>query len=357
MLIKHQSITTANYFSYLSQRRSSLPVKWVLEMFHDHLERERLKTSQCLLDIEPSKISFVKQQLSDCISLKQNHILAGKCLSKCSLFLTNSSQENLDDDQYEQIPLWIIDDLIMLYSVDKEQSIVECTRCTLKTILNHSIGQELYQKHIKNDLIRIYLTPFLSQINLSVKIQPTLNSSSNPWLISSFNIWFISLINYLLKQIEYYYVEKKETGHPYAFIFVQLKQLIQLKIELAKKIFPHLIYSLLLLPINLNVRQSLTKSFNFLLQQLIENKNENNINYSQIAKLLFRTINYLRQCPIENINKRNAGKSLYISFENSFWLDIDYFQLATCASKYQFYQSAVNYTDIWTTKQRYSSPF
>ncbi|CAF3291199.1 unnamed protein product, partial [Rotaria sp. Silwood2] len=140
---RHQTITTSHYFSYLSHRHSSLPVKWILEMFHNHLENERLTCSPCSLDINSSIIFLVKQQLINCITLKQNHILAGKCLSKCSLLLINNNQENLEDDQYEQIPLWIIDDLIMFYLIDKEQSIVECTRYTLKTILNHSIGQEL----------------------------------------------------------------------------------------------------------------------------------------------------------------------------------------------------------------------
>ncbi|CAF5026175.1 unnamed protein product, partial [Rotaria sp. Silwood1] len=349
---KHQTITISHYFSYLAHHRSSLPVKWILEMFHNHLENERLTTSSYSLDIDPSIIFFIKQQLIDCITLKQNHILAGKCLSKCSLFLINNNQENLDNDQYEQIPLWIIDDLIMFYLIDKEQSIVECTRYTLKIILNHSSGQELYQKNIKNNLIEIYSKPFLSQINFPLKIQTNLNSLTNPWLITSFDTWFISLINYLLKQIEYYYIEKKEIGHPCAFIFIQLKQLIQLKIDLGKKLFPHLIYCLLLLPINLNIRQLLTENFTFLLEQLLNNKFENNFTYIQIAKIFFRTINFLRQCPIENLNKRNAGKNLFLNFENHFWLDIDYFQLAKCASKYQCYQSAIIYTDIWTTKQR-----
>ncbi|CAF3093954.1 unnamed protein product, partial [Rotaria sp. Silwood2] len=118
-----------------------------------------------------------------------------------------------------------------------------------------------------------------------------------------------------------------------------------------KKLFPHLIYCLLLLPINLNIRQLLTNNFTFLLEQLFDNKCENNITYIQIAKIIFRTINFLRQCPIENLNKRNAGKNLFLNFDNHFWLDIDYFQLAKCASKYQCYQSAIVYTDIWTTKQ------
>jgi len=353
---KPQSITTSDYFSYLSLRRSSLPVQWILEMFHNHLENERQNSSHLSCNISPSTISLVKQQLIECITLKHNHILAGKCLSKYPLFLTNNTQENLNEVQYEPIPFWIIEDLILVYLIDKDQHIVECTRYTLKTILNHSIGQELYQKHPKNDLIQIYSKPFLSQINSSLKLQSTLNTSLNPWLItstSSFDSWFISLVNYLLKQIQYYYFDKKETGHPYSFIFIQLSQLIQLKIELAKKIFPELVYCLLLLPIKLNIRQLLTKNVTFLIEQLLENKSEKNLIYIQIAKILFRTINYLRQCPIENLNKRNGGKNGFLSFENHFWLDMDYFQLAKCASKYQCYQSAIIYTDIWTTKQRY----
>ncbi len=351
------SITTSHYFSYLSHRRSSLPVTWILEMFHNHLENERQKSCQLSWDIDRSIVSLVKQQLIECLTLKSNHILAGKCLSKCPLFFLNNNQhENLEEDEYQPIPLWILDDLIMFYLIDKEQHIVECTRYTLKSLFHHSVGQDLYQKHLKNDLIEIYSKPFLSQINFSTKIQSNSNSSSNPWLInsiSSFNTWLISLINYLLKQIDYYYNEKKESGHTYAFVFFQLNQLIQLKIELAKKIFPHLIYCLLLLPVNFNLRQLLTKNFTFLIEQLIENKDEKNWIFIQIAKLIFRTMNYLKQCPIEHLNKRNNGKNSFLNFQNHFWLDIDYFQLAKCASKYQCYQSAIIYTDIWTTKQRY----
>jgi hypothetical protein len=126
------SIITSHYFSYLSHHRSSLPEKWVLEMFHNHLENERQKSSQVLFDIDLSIISLVKQKLMECLTLKFNHILAAKCLSKCSLFLLNNNhQENLEEeDQYEQIPLWILDDLIMFYLIDKDQHIVECTRYT-----------------------------------------------------------------------------------------------------------------------------------------------------------------------------------------------------------------------------------
>lgn len=328
-------------------------------MFHDHLEKERQKSNSYSHNIDLSIISIVKQNLINCLQLKNNHILAGKCLSKCSLFLldNNNHQEDIEDDQYEQNPLWILEDLILYYLIDKEQNIVECTRYTLKNLFNHSIGQDLYKKNLQNNLIEIYSKPFLSQINSSFKIfESNFQSSTNPWLINSnnsFNHWLISLINYLLKQIDYYYNEKKENGHPYAFIFLQLNQLIQYKIDLCKKLFPHLIYCLLLLPLNVNIRQLLTKNFLFLIEQLISNNDEKNLFYIQISKLIFRTINYLKQCPIENINKRNNGKNSFLSFQNHFWLDIDYFQLAKCASKYQCYQSAIIYTDIWTTKQRY----
>ncbi|UJR28997.1 hypothetical protein I4U23_010215 [Adineta vaga] len=352
---KHQSITTSDYLFYLSLRRSSLPVEWILNMFHNHLENERQNSFKHSLDINPTIVSSVKQQLIECITSKHNHILAGKCLSKCSLFLFDKNEENLDEDLYEPIPIWIIEDLIMFHLIDKEQEIVECTRYTLKLILNHSLGQELYQKHLNNDLIQIYIKPFLSSINSIRKFQSNFISSSNPWLIeskSSFEKWFLSLINFLFKQIEYYYFEQKETGHPYVFLFYQLNHLIQLKIEFGKKIFPYLIHCLLVLPMKLNLREILTKNVSFLIEQLLENSNEKNVVYSQIAQCIFRTIHYLNQCPIDSLTKRNGGKSTSLNFDNHFWLDIDYFQLAKCASKYQCYQSAIIYTDIWTTKQR-----
>ena len=342
------TITTLHYLLYLSHHCSSLPAQWTLEMFNEHLENEKSS-----IEIDSTVIIRVKQQLIECLRLKFNHILAGKCLAKCSLFsMSISNQENLDEDLYEPIPFSILDDLIMVYLIDKQQSIVECTRSTLKSLFQHPIGQDFYQKHPKTDFIQIYSKPFLSPINLFTRIQSNFPSASNPWLInsaSSFDSWLISLVNSLFKQIDFYYNEKKELGHPYAFLFLQLTELIQSKIELAKKIFPHLIYCLLSLPANYNLRQVFSKNLMFLIEQLNENKDEKN---SQIGKLIFRTINYLRQCPIENLNKRNNGKSLILNFQNHFWFDIDYFQLAKCASKYHCYQSAIIYTDIWTTKQR-----
>ena len=122
------------------------------------------------------------------------------------------------------------------------------------------------------------------------------------------------------------------------------------RLGVAKKIFPHLVFCLLLLPSRCNLRQVLSKQLTYLLEQLLEHQYPSS---PSIAELLFRTMNYLRQCPIDSINKRNAGKTDYLNFENHFWLDIDYFQLSRCASKYQCYQSAIIYADIWTTKQRW----
>ncbi|CAF0938650.1 unnamed protein product [Adineta ricciae] len=352
---KSSQVTTSDYLYYLSLRRSSLPAEWILDMFHQHLDIERQNPSKSSLSIDPSVISSVKQQLLECLTLKSNHILAGKCLSKCLLFLLNNNEENLDDDSYEPIPLWIFEDLIMFYLIDNEQEIVECTRYTLKAILSHPIGQELYQKHLQDSLIQLYAKPFLSPINCFRKLQSNFISSDNPWLISptiSFETWFLSLINSLFKQIEYYYLEKNETGHPYVFLFHQLKHLVQLKIDFAKKIFPHLVYCLLVFPTKLNLRQMLTKNFNFLIEQLLGSSNEKNSALIQIAKCIFRTIHYLSQCPIDGPTKRGGMKSVGLNFENHFWLDVDYFQLAKCASKYQCHQSAIVFTDIWTTKQR-----
>ena len=341
---------------YLSNHRSSCPTYWFLDLFHQHLENERENQSIFPMEIDSKIISRVKQQLLDCLTTKTNHILAGKCLAKCPVFLsTITDEDDLDEDPYESIPFWILDHLILEDLIDSNQSIVECTRSTLKSLFQHPIGQDFYQKHPKNDRIQIYSKPFLSLVNLSIKSPKNFPSSSNPWLIhptSSFHSWLISLINHLFEQIDLYYHEKKETGHPFAHLFLQISQLVQLKIVLARKIFPHLISCLLFLPTNFNFRMILTGNFTLLLEQLIANKDEQNSLYIQIGKLIFQTMNFFRQCPIDTINKRNNQKSTMLNFQNHFWLEIDYFQLAKCASKYQCYQSAIIYTDIWTTKQR-----
>lgn len=324
-------------------------------MFHQHLDNERMHPSILSIEIDSKIISRVKQQLLDCLKTKTNSILAGKCLSKCSIFHSIITDEDLDEYPYESIPFWILDHLILEDLIDEHQTIVECTRSTLKSLFQHPIGQDFIQKHPKNDRIQIYSKPFLSPVNLSMKLSKNFPSSSNPWLIpptSSFHSWLISLINHLYEQIDFYYHEKKETGHPYAHLFLQINRLIQLKIDLARKIFPHLISCLLFLPANFNFRAILTGNFTMLLEQLIASKDEQNSLYIQIGKLIFQTINFLRQCPIDTINKRNTSKSTILNFQNHFWLDLDYFQLAKCASKYQCYQSAMIYTDIWTTKQR-----
>ena len=354
------SIQTFHYLSYLSRPRSSCPSQWCLEMFHQHLHNERENGSSETMNIDSKVISHVKQQLLDCLKSKVHSILAGKCLAKCRLFFTPLvNDDQLDEDPYESIPFWILDHLILVDLIDPNQSIVECTRSTLKSLFQHPLGQDFYHKHPKDDLIPIYVKPFLSPVNLSTKLNKHFPSSSSPWLIRrdiSFDIWLISLINHLFEQIDLFYNEKKETGHPYAYLFLQLSPLIQLKIDLAKKIFPQLISCLLFLPTSTNLRVTLTEKFTFLLEQLISNKDEGNSIYLEIGKLIFRTMNFFRQCPIENLNRRTTNKSSMLNFQNHFWLDIDYFQLAKCASKYQCYQSAIIYTDIWTTKQRLILP-
>lgn len=357
-----QSISTRDYFLYLSSIRSSIYSKWQLEMFNEHLDSQRDKTCRNSIEIDSSLINLVKPRLLDCLKSKTNEILAGQCLAKCWLILNNFHEKiHLEDKEFQADPSWIFDDLLMFYLIDKQQSIVECTRLTLTNIFHHSLGQNLYEKHSKNNLLQIYAKPFLSPLNFSTKIQSNFPSAGNPWFINpkiSFDSWLISLVNCLLKQIDFYYNEKNETGSPYALIFLELSPLIQLKIDLAKNVFPYLIYSLLLLPMNFNFRQSLTKHFRYLIDQLNENKDESNHLFNQISRLVFETINSLKQCSIDCINKRvNSTKNLKDSFQNHFWLDLDYFQLAKCASKYHFYQSASLYIDIWTSKQRYETPF
>ena len=354
--IDSTTISTNHYLLFFSYCRSSLPVQWMLKMFDEHLEIERENSNRTFSSIDSNLISIVKQQLLDCIQNKNHRQLAAQCLAKFSSIYQNDQEFNIDEHFYEPIPTWIIDDLLLIYLIDDEQNIVECTRSTIKSIFHHSIGQELYHHHSQDSLIQLYSKPFLIPIVISEKkiLSDPLNSNSNPWLISmnlSFDRWLKFLVEFLFKQIQHFYQEKNEKGHPYASIFLQMKSLIQLKTDLSKKVFPHLIYSLLLLPSTCNTRTLLSKKFTFLLDQLLEKKY---LISSSIAQLIFRTINYLRQCPIEQINKRNAGKSVLLSFENHFWLDIDYFQLAKCASKYECYQSAILYADIWATKQRFS---
>jgi hypothetical protein len=46
----------------------------------------------------------------------------------------------------------------MIYLMEKEQSIDECTLYTLKNLLNHSLEQNWY-KNSRNDSIEIYSKP------------------------------------------------------------------------------------------------------------------------------------------------------------------------------------------------------
>lgn len=351
-------INTRDYFVYLSSIHSSIYSKWQLEVFNEHLDDQREKSVRNSNEIDSSLINLVKERLLNCLKSKNNEILAGKCLAKCWLILDNFHEKlHFKDKEFQSNPFWIFDDLLTFYSIDKQQTIVECTRSTLINIFHHSLGQNLYDKHSKTNLLEIYSKPFLSSLNFSTKLQSNFLSTTNPWFINpklSFDSWLTSLVNYLLKQIDFYYNEKSETGYPYALLFLELSQLIQMKIDLAKNVFPYLIYSLLLLPMNFNFRQLLTKHFRYLIEQLNENKDEHHEFFNEISRLVFETINSLKQCSIDCFNKRtNSTKNPKDSFQNHFWLDLDYFQLAKCASKYHCYQSASLYTDIWTTKQRF----
>ena len=191
-------------------------------MFHRQLDIERVTRCPLPSNIDRPSLCTVKQQLLDCVRDKHHFQLAGQCLAKLPLFSMEitGNEETLEEDQYEPIPSWLIDDLLMRYLIDRDQTIVECARSTLKILFSHSIGQELYQQCFQENFIEIYSVPYLSSSNLTFVKAPAWNfsSSSNPWLIPAdarFDHWFISLVNHLYKQIHSYYKEKTEKGHPY----------------------------------------------------------------------------------------------------------------------------------------------
>ena len=174
-----QPVSTGHYLAFLSSRRSSLPVEWVLTMFEQHFENEREKLSfPDPPDVDLTSIAAVKQQLLDCIRLKHHQQLAGQCLAKCSLFHDDVQPSSIDQDPHQSIPSWILEDLILVYSIDQEQNIVECTRATLKTICHQRLGQELYQKVREDRLLEIFAQPFLSGINSSVNSLPSADVES-----------------------------------------------------------------------------------------------------------------------------------------------------------------------------------
>ncbi|CAF0900518.1 unnamed protein product, partial [Didymodactylos carnosus] len=396
-----------NLVDFLDLINKTTPVKWLLTLFLQEINDAYVKGNEQSINTQSlNTIENVKCKLIKCISGNDRQLstLAGKCLAKLNCFSSSKSCYDIDDqddDSFNTIPLWILNDLTSSYLIDPNQFVVECSNRTARNLLLIDVGQELLKAHKENSNVVHYLQPFISQKkgvvtsalseistidydNLGILPVVHMASAESQWSLfnglTSFKQWLNSIVDYLLLELKHNQVE---SGHKYAQVFIQLGQLCRLKIQLTKKLFPYLIYSLLLLPKNTNLQQNLSKHIQTLCEQLLsvaynkqqqqqQEQNENQMSksdYSQIASVLFRTINFLRQChrnatAISTSTSTRSSNSSHtdnsnvtttiLNFENNFWLDLDYFQMAKCALAYNVNRSALIYVELWTTTQRSS---
>lgn len=343
-------ISTSSFFEFFARRRTTLNDEFVLELFAQHLEFEREKPMEKL---DSTLFSIVKEKFRRSIVEKRN---SSKIIAKISANFDD--EEKQIEENIDSTPMWIFNELLLEYLIDENQHVVELTRSTLKNLFLLPIGEELFRENHRERLIEIYSIPFYNIVD-----RP-LNSTRNSFVESmttdfgsidttkTFEFWFKSTMNYLFRQIEIFYDEKNESGHRFAKVFLQLKVFTDFQLDLMTKLFPHLIYSILLLPQKFDLRRSFSKHFSRLIDELNEKNGEI---CAPIGQLVFQTINFLRQCQNETPTKRNSTKtsSSFLNFDNAFWLDVDFFQLAKCATKYRCYSSALIFADIWTTKQRF----
>lgn len=339
--------------SFFLFRPSSLPNSWILKLLDEFFDSEKLNQH-----VEPNLILRVREKLNESVKEKRERKLCGRCLAKIDRFCSiRTTIEDCRDFPSDDDFIGLIEQLVEFYSTDDDEMLAETSRLVLRTIFEDPAGREIFENFRENRVLSIFSNFFRPTIVLETNklSDDEFSSDSDPWRLEenlSFPRWLSRLNEFLFQQIELFYREKNVKGHPLANVFLLLKPLTRIKIDLAKRIFPHLVHSLLFLPNDFQFRTKFTEKFHFLLEQILENPTEVS---ASIGQLVVRTINFLRRSNAETINKRNVGKTTSAKLEHQFCPEMNFFLLSKCAAKFQFFHSAILYADLWATKQRFDT--
>ncbi|XP_066028150.1 serine-protein kinase ATM isoform X2 [Pocillopora verrucosa] len=256
--------------------------------------------------------------------------------------------------------------LLNSYLIDKKVGVVTAAASCLKKILSTSSGADLLKsfEESKQQQFLCYLEPFKpskkkrsSAMDISCEISNSSLEATELWTPGSevreysHEQWLTRLACTLIK-----------SGFVKDEVLIVLSPICDVKVEFAEHVFPYLIHNILECGDDA-IRTTLSEQFrNFFTfcngTSVVPSRpnsplppNQPSSSKSEVKKESIRTmlavVTYLRT---QNLPKKGRGQSTL--WDNNFWLDLDYLEVASAAQRCSAYFTALLYTEIWADIQK-----
>ncbi|XP_062510724.1 serine-protein kinase ATM-like isoform X2 [Corticium candelabrum] len=241
-----------------------------------------------------------------------------------------------------------------------DDSVATAAASCLKSILATKYGSEFlveYEEHGIDDLHE-YLYPFKCEQEEELN-NPVVTSCEEVFVrhVDQSDLWWPPgasgqrTHNQWVQDVTAAFLQSNGVTDP---MLVLLQPACHAKVSFAEFLFPHLIHNILQSknPVYCNVLSSQIQGFFSRLRSLKETTTDNDVSPHLITtvaresiKLLLNTINFLRT----KDKKENSN-----SWENNFWLELNYLSLAEAAQMCSAYFMSLLYLEIWQDAKKSS---
>nr|NP_001107666.1 ataxia telangiectasia mutated [Strongylocentrotus purpuratus]ABY60856.1 ataxia telangiectasia mutated [Strongylocentrotus purpuratus] len=255
--------------------------------------------------------------------------------------------------------------LLKEYLTDPCVDVVAASAKCLKMVLGTRSGQTFYEQYRDQniDTLLAYLYPFKTSKNKMIKL-PAIDSSDEAFMRhvgeeslwqpvrGSHEEWLKDLTLALIK-----------SGGVRDEILRLLEPICLAKVEFAERVFPYLIHDILTAD-NMVYRQILSEQIKGVFSAFTDSVSDSraptpmpgsldqrNQGLGQRSiKTLLDTIHYLRT------QERSSRTSRFTPWDNNFWLEVDYLQMAKAAQMCEAHFTCLLYSEIWCNEQRMTNP-
>ncbi|XP_063954158.1 serine-protein kinase ATM-like isoform X2 [Lytechinus pictus] len=255
--------------------------------------------------------------------------------------------------------------LLKEYLTDPCVDVVAASAKCLKMLLGTRSGQIFYEEYKAQniDTLLAYLYPFKTSKNKMIKL-PAIDTTDEAFVrhVGDESLWqpVRGSHDKWLKDLT---VALIKSGGVRDEILRLLEPVCLAKVEFAERVFPYLIHDILTAD-NTLYRQTLSEQikgvFNTFTESVINSRaptpmpgslDQRNQGLGQRSiKTLLDTIHYLRT------QGRSSRTSRLTPWDNNFWLDVDYLQMAQAAQMCEAHFTCLLYSEIWCNHQRMANP-
>ncbi|CAH3032263.1 unnamed protein product [Porites lobata] len=258
--------------------------------------------------------------------------------------------------------------LLNSYLVDKSVQVVTAAASCLKQILATESGFQLLKRfdELKQEQLLWYLEPFKSTKKRRAIISDVKLDDANLWIPGldgqeySHEQWITKLACTLI-----------ESGLVKDEVLFVLSPICRTKVEFAEHVFPYLVHNVLECDDDVarttlsdqfrnffshcNGTSVITSSASSPFPSTVPSSNTSGIfgMKKESVRTMLAVVTYLRT---QNIPRKGRGQATL--WDNNFWLDLDYLEVASAAQRCSAYFTALLYTEVWADieKSKEDSP-